>query len=202
MNKTERYLNSGFTLIEILITMAIFISVLLVVIRFTLDISEFSVFFGADLTAEQELQISLRPIIREVRSMGPSSVGSFPIMTASADSLTFYSDSDGDGLFERIRYYMEGNIFKKGILKPSGNPLSYNLADEKTFELVHNIINGSTVFSYYNKTYTGSESPLALPIDIPSIKMIKVELSTDWDPKALPGPITFSISAMIRNFRQ
>ncbi len=202
MNRNGRRLNTGFTLIETLITMAIFVSMLLIVTKFTLDISDFSVFFGEDLTAEQELQLSLRPVIREIRSMGPSNVGSYPIMTASADSFTFYSDGDGDGLFERIRYYMEGSIFKKGILKPSGNPLSYNPADEKTFELTHNVINGSAIFSYYNKTYTGFENPLPSPIDIPSIKMIKAELSVDQNPNALPGPISFAISAMIRNFRQ
>jgi len=202
MSKNMRHLNNGFTLAEILIAMAIFVSVALVITKFMLDLSNFSVFFGEDLMAEQELQISLRPMVREIRSMGPSNVGSYPIVAASLSSFTFYSDGDGDGLFERIRYYMEGNVFKKGILKPSGNPLSYNPSDEKTFELTHNIINGSAIFSYYDKTYTGSENPLSLPIDVPLIKMIKAELSVDQNPNTLPGPIIFSVSAMIRNFRQ
>ena len=178
------YKTRGFTLIEILIVLAIFTTLSLLIGRFALDISNFSVFFGEDLRAQQELQSSLRPMIRELRSMGPSNNGSYPIMTASATALTFYSDSDGDGLFERIRYYMEGNIFKKGILKPSGNPLTYNPAQEKTFEFAHNVTNGSAVFSYYDKNYTGSGNALSSPINIPAIKLVKVELVIDQNPQA------------------
>jgi len=194
--------HSGFTLIEILITMTIFISLFLVITRFSLDISSFSSFFEESLVAQQELQISLRSMVREIRSMGPSSNGSYPIMSASASSFTFYSDSDGDGLFERIRYYTEDNIFKKGVIKPTGSPLTYDPAQEKTFELVHNVTNGTAVFFYYDKDYVGSGSPLAFPVDVVAVKLIKTEVIVDQNPNALPGPISFVITAMIRNFKQ
>ena len=50
-----RHLNNGFTLAEILIAMAIFVSVALVITKFMLDLSNFSVFFGEDLMAEHPM---------------------------------------------------------------------------------------------------------------------------------------------------
>ena len=195
-------MKKGFTLIEIIIALAILSGTLLVIGLFTLDISNFSIFYGQNLSAQQELQLSLRFMIREVRSMGPSNNGSYPIVSATANSVTFYSDSDKDGLFERIRYYMEGSVFKKAIIKPTGNPLVYNPAQENTFELVNNVINGNSVFDYYDKNYTGAESPLSFPVNIPLVKSLRATLTVDQNPLALPVPISFSITAMIRNFRQ
>ena len=168
---------------------------------FTMDISSFSFFFGEHLIAQQELQQSLKVIVREIRSMGPSNNGSYPIMTATANSLTFYTDIEGDGLFERVRYYVEGNTFKKAIIKPTGNPLVYNSAEEKIFELVSNVTNGGSVFFYYDNAYTGVEPSLPLPINIPLIKTVKATLTVDQNPLQPPLPMSFSITAMIRNFR-
>ena len=195
-------MQKGFTLIEIIISMAIFTMVAMVISFFTLDISNFSFFFGETLVAQQELQQSLKVIVREIRSMGPSNNGSYPIIASSANSLTFYSDIDDDGLFERLRYYVEDNIFKKAVIKPTGNPLVYNPAEENIYELVNNVTNAGSVFEYYSRDYTGSEASLPAPIDIPSVKTIKVSLTVDQNPLQPPLPMSFSITAMIRNFRQ
>ncbi len=195
-------IKTGFTLIEIVIAVTIFTMVVLVISFFTLDISKFSFFFGENLIAQQEIQQSLRGMIPEIRSMGPSNLGGYPIMAATANSFTFYTDNDKDGLFERIRYYMDGNIFKKAVIKPTGNPLTYNPAEEKTFELVHYVTNANNIFSYFDNNYTGSESSLPFPINIPSVKTIKSELIADQNPQEPPLPLSFSITAMIRNFRQ
>lgn len=195
-------MKKGFTLIEIIITLAIFTGVVIIVSFFTLDISNFSFFFGENLIAQQELQQSLKGMIREIRSMGPSNLGSYPIMSVTADSFVFYSDTDDDGLFERIRYYAQGNTFMKAIIKPTGNPLVYDPAQEKTFELAHNITNGSNIFLYFDNNYSGTENPLPFPINIPLVKTVKASLTVDQNPLTPPLPLNFSITAMIRNFRQ
>ncbi len=195
-------MNKGFTLIEILISVALFTSVVLIISVFTMDISSFSFVFGENLIAQQELQQSLSGMVREIRSMGPSNNGSYPIMSAGSNLITFYTDTDDDGLFERVRYYVEGGIFKKAVLKPTGNPLVYDPAQEKISELVHNVTNGDNVFSYYAGTYTGTEPALPFPIDIPLVKTVKAELIVDQNPLVPPVPQSFSITAMIRNSQQ
>lgn len=192
----------GFTLIEVVIALAIFTTIALAISLFTLDISNFSVFFGENLSAQQELQLSLLSMAREIRAMGPSSTGSYQIASATANSVTFYSDSDDDGLFERLRYFMDGDIFKKGVIKPSGNPLVYDPAQENVYELVHYVTNGSTVFTYYDKNFTGTQPPLSFPVNAPLIKAVKASLVVDQNAGAPPLPLDFSITATARNFKQ
>lgn len=194
-------MSRGFTLIEIIIAASIFTMVVMVISFFVLDISNFSFFFGENLVAQQELQQSLKSIVSEIRSMGPSDNGGYPIMSAASNLLTFYSDLDGDGKFERVRYYIEGAIFKKSILESTGNPPVYDPSQEKTFELVHYVTNTNSIFSYYDDAYTGNGSSLPTPINIPSIKTIKVSLIVDQNPLQPPLPMNFSITATIRNFR-
>ena len=192
-------MSRGFTLIEIVIALAIFTGISLLASFFVLDISNFSLFFGENLSVQQELQLSLIPMASEIRAMGPSSTGSYPIASAAAGSFIFYSDSDNDGLFEKIRYFMDGNIFKKGVIKPTGNPLNYDPAQENVFELVHYVTNSGSVFSYYDKNFTGIQLPLTFPIDVSAIKTIKASLIVAQNPEILPGPLNFSVTASGRN---
>ena len=134
--------------------------------------------------------------------MGPSNNGSYPIMTATSDTFIFYSDIDEDGLFERVKYYIVGNVLKKSVIKPTGNPLIYNSANEKIYDLVHNVVaDASSSFNYYDKSYAGSGSSLTSPINIPLIRIVKAQLKVDDNPNKPPGSLYFSTTAMIRNFR-
>ena len=118
--------NKGFTLIEIIIAIAIFSGIILAVSMFGLDVYDFGIFLGENLNAQRELQTTLRVMASEMKAMNQSVVGSYAIESASQNAITFYSDIDGDGLTDKIRYFLENNILKKGVIKPSGSPLSYS----------------------------------------------------------------------------
>jgi len=198
--KINKY--SGFTLIEIVIVMAILASVFTAITYFGVDISGFGGYLSDSISVQKELELTLNPIVTEIRSMGPSSIGSYTIESATATSLIFFSDADQDGLFERIRYFLDGSTFKRSVVKPTGNPLVYNLANEKVTEMVHDIVSGSTIiFKYYGKNVASSGTPLSAPIDPLLVRSIKIELTSDRNPKALPGPISYSVFATIRNLR-
>lgn len=192
-------MNKGFTLVEIIIVLAVFSGIVLMVSFLTLDISSFSLFFGENLSVQQELQLSLVPMVSEVRSMGRSSTGSYPIASAAANSLIFYSDIDNDGLFEKMRYFMDGDIFKKGVIKPTGSPLTYDPTQESVYELVHYVTNFSSIFKYYDESFTGTQVPLSFPIDVSAIRTMKASLTVDRNPNVLPGPFDFSVTASPRN---
>lgn len=190
----------GFTLIEMIIILAILSGAVLVIGIFTLNVSSFQIFLGKSLAMDEEALQTFKIMIPEIRSIGPSNLGNYPIASVSSSSFSFYSDIDNDSIFEQVRYFLDAGILKKGVTKPSGNPLVYNLANEKINESVQNIIS-SNIFTYYNGDYSGSSSPMAYPINVSSVRLVKVTLTIDDDLKSLPSPLISSVLINIRNLR-
>lgn len=194
--------NTGFTLIEIVIALALFSGIVLATGFFLNYMSNVGIFFGEGLTAQQEVQEVFRAMITELRSMAPSNTGSYPIAEAATSSLLFYGDIDKDNLFERIRYFLDGTILKKGVIKPSGNPFTYNPANEEISFSVRNIIaTSSAIFSYYDKNYSGSEPAMTPPVNISDIRLIKVDIAINQGAQPRQIPMTFSIQVAPRNLK-
>lgn len=194
------YKRDGFTLIEVIVGIALLTTIGGLISLLFLRLSDYQLFFTKKFEAQQEIQQTIPFIVSEIRSMSPSSAGSYPIASASTSSIIFYSNVDGDNLIEQIRYFLDGDILKKGTVKPSGNPLSYNSANETTAEMIHNILATSTpIFSYYDENYTGSENPMNQPAIVSNIKIIAVQLMIQNN--ASQTPIIIKVQAMPRNLR-
>lgn len=199
-----KYLNiknrsAGFTLMEVVIAIGILSGIVLIVSMFGLDVYDFGIFLGENLSAQQELQIALRVMVSEMRSMTQSVNGSYAIESASQNAVVFYSDIDGDGLADRIRYFLDGDILKKGVIKPTGSPLGYSGSEKITEEVHYVYALAGNIFSYYNSSYTGVEAPLTFPIGIPTVRLIKVDVTVDQNPADTASRINFSSSVNIRN---
>lgn len=198
-------MRKGFTLIEVLIAMSILSGIVFIVSMFGLDIFNFQIFLGDVFTMQQEINLTLTAMGLEIRAMGPSGNGSYPIESASSESLTFYSDVDGDNVFERVRYFVSGSTLKRGIIEPTGNPAVYNLASEVSTDVVKNIIlppsASQPLFIYYDQNYTGSQAPLPLPIDVNKIRLIKATITADKTPQDQIGRTDYSSIMLIRNLR-
>lgn len=196
----KRKSNQGFTLIEVMVSFAVLATVASVVALFSQDIFKFGRFFSESLKTQQEIQQTFQSLVVEIRSMGPSSVGSYSIAEAATSTLVFYSDIDRDGLFERVKYFLDGGTLKKGVVKPTGNPLVYNLTGESVSEAIHGVVAASSgIFSYYDAGYTGSEPAMGFPVNISDIRLIKAEISAKGGAKS---PVEkFSILATPRNLR-
>lgn len=192
---------SGFTLIEVLI--GIFVLGLLAVSVgvFQKNIFFLEGFFRGNLIAQQEGRSAIKEMTKEIRSMSSSSTGTYPIDTASQNSFTFYSDIDDDGLKERIRYFLDGTTLKKGVLKPTGNPVIYDNNNEVIIDFVRDITNTDSIFSYYDSSYNGSTPPMVYPIDLVSIRLVKVKLIIDKNGSRAPSPITFTFQVTMRNLK-
>lgn len=201
-NNLQRKLNSGFSIMELVIVVGIMAGVILVISQFGKDIFDFKLLFGESFQIQQELQSTLKTLTTELRSMAPSNTGSYPIEMAATGTLIFYADLDKDGLFERIHYFASGNIFRKGIIKPSGNPLTYASGSEIIADKVNNLVSSSSIFSYFDANYKGNESPMTYPVNIQNVRLIKATLTAnrDMDIKS-PNSVTFSVQATIRNLR-
>ena len=174
-NKEKR---RGATLIEIIIAASFVALIVALLIYVGFSLTSFNINFMKSFEPQFELQYVVQNMIKEIRTMRQSSVGSYPISQAASSTFIFFSDIDADGVVERFKYFVSGNALKKGILVPTGNPLIYNEANEETFDILHNLkIGTSSVFNYYDANYSGSEAPLSFPINIPDVKLIKAQFT-------------------------
>lgn len=179
--------------------MTIFTGIVLTVGIFGLDVYDFGIFLGDNLNAQQELQATMRVMASEIRAMNQSVLGSYAIESASQNALTFYSDIDGDGLTDKVRYFLDGNTFKKGVIKPSGSPLAYS-GTEKITEEIHDVYGlAGNIFNYYNSSYLGAEAALPFPINISAVKLIRADITVDKSPANSVSRINLSTSVNIRN---
>ena len=193
-------MNKGFTLMEVVIAMGILSGIVLTITLLGVDVFDFGILIGDNLISQQELQLTIRKMVSEIRSMTQAVNGSYPLESASENSLVFYSDIDGDGLTERVRYFLDGNILKRGVIKPTGNPLTYPIGDEKLTEEAHDIYTpAGNIFNYYSSNYSGTQNPLTFPLDIPAIRLIKISITADANPMDVSSRINFSTSVNIRN---
>jgi len=195
-------LRTGFTIIEALISIAILTLIMLALgtmgarfLRLNTAIT------GATMNQESINQI-ITPLVVELRSMQLSNTGSFSIEAASTSSIIFYSDINKDGLVERIRYFLEGDIMKRGVVVPSGDPLVYNLSSETINNMLANMTPDPVgIFAYYGNAADIAGSALSFPLTTSSIKLIKIMLVVDQNPGQLPGPLRFITAVTPRTLR-
>ncbi len=158
----------GVTLIETVLLLGISaaISVSLAVLAY--NFFSYSRAAGERIQVESQIRGSLEKITEELRRAAPSDAGAYP--------LVFFSDTNNDGKKERVRYFLDGEILKRGIIQSAGQPPAYNLASER-ITLLANFIKNSSVFSYYDGTYSGSGPPLVFPVSASDVRLIKISLT-------------------------
>ncbi len=191
----------GFTLIEVLVGLFVLGLLAVSVGAFQKNIFFLEGFSRGSLIAQQEGRNAIKEMTKEIRSISSSSTGTYPIDTASQNSFTFYSDIDDDGLKERVRYFLDGTILKKGVLKPVGDPVVYDDNNEVVTDFVRDVINTNPIFSYYDSNYDGLTPPMTYPIDLASIRLVKIELTIDKNGSRAPSPMTFTFQVTMRNLK-
>ncbi|MEZ4156544.1 MAG: prepilin-type N-terminal cleavage/methylation domain-containing protein [Candidatus Paceibacterota bacterium] len=195
---------NGFTLLEILIATAISVGVAALVTVFIGSLARQGESFNRRILGQSQASQSLQVMIPEIRSAGQSNVGGYAIEQASSTSVTFYSDIDSDGVFERIRYFLDtDNAFKKGIIEPTGQPLVYATSSEVVRTVIDELSMGSEpVFRYYDITATSTNSTeLPSPIDVLEIKTIRIQLLFDEGDEFNPVIKGVENQATVRNLR-
>lgn len=196
--KNKKKLISGFTLIETLFGVAIFVLIALALTLFSRNVWVYNSFVSEGLISTDAARQILKTIVSEIRTASVASNGAYAIDQATVSSFIFYSDIDNDNLREKVRYFLVGTTLQKGVIKPTGN-LTYNPADEKISILASDTT--SLAFDYFNKNYDGTNSALTFPINIPDVRLIKITVTLDKDPNRAPLPTTFSTQVSIRNLK-
>lgn len=198
---TTRFSQQGFTLMEVLVTMALMTGIAFIITKFSGDLTDYSLRFNRGIFTQQEIQQTLQAVLPEIRSATQSNNGVYPIVAASTSSFTFYSDLDRNGTFEQVRYYLQGGIFKKGVIKPSGNPPTYPTSSEVIYDLVHGMTT-STIFYYYDNTATSTFSTaLPSPVDVLKVRTVEVRLIANQGTTSTQSLTGIDNRATIRNLR-
>lgn len=200
MNKNKNY---GFTLIEILVAMGIFVLIAMSVSWFMIHGFRYNAIIWEQLQRQNDGRRVVQGVVDSLRKAEESSVGSYPISVAEDYSLIFYANIDDDSMRERVHYWLDNTTVKRGILKPSGNPLAYS-GDEDVVEIAHYVVNieeGTPLFLYYDESYTGSQSALTQPVDVPDIRIVRVQLELEKDPTETPVPLHVESMVQVRNLK-
>ena len=188
----------GLTLMEIAVVLGIFGITVMAVGAFTSGIFRYNRVLTSQLDTEMQLRRLVTRFTREARTSSMSSLGAYPIDAASTTAIAFYSNIDADSLKERVRYFLDGTTFKRGILKPTGSPLTYNPANETVSSLVNDVRN-SDIFYYYDDSYNGSSPPLPFPVILTSVRLVRLKLSVDLNPNEPPAPMEIETNVHLRN---
>jgi len=196
--------NKGFTIIELIVVIAVASILMILVSNMLLSVlSGSNQQFLAMTNVDQAVNISTK-FINDLRNATNGVDGSFPLYLADANQIIFYSNVGATGnASNRIRYYLSGTTLYRGVVVPTGTPLTYNLASEVVKPVQIDVSNGANpIFTYFNGDYSGIESPLTQPVNINNVKYIKMTLiilkNTVKDSNS-----TFSVSAggVIRNLK-
>lgn len=195
----------GFTLLEILIAMFILSLIVMATGTFARNVIIYNTAGQNSLTAQLEGRRVLRTMVSELRTSVPSALGAYPIETAATNTIIFFTDLDEDGLPERIRYFLDSvtRAVKRGVVSPSGFPLVYNLGSESVTTLISSVVNSTStpMFDYYSAVYAGTTTAMALPINIASVRLVRMNVLIDKDQNRSPNTIYLISSVMFRNLK-
>lgn len=161
-------------MVELIFALAVVVFLGMAVGAFQRNIFSSSSYLQASFRAEDDARKILRNLVSEIRSMNYSGLGGYFIEQASSNSITFYSDIDGDGKTERLRYFRDGSVVKRGVIVPTGSPIDYSSAENVS--IVVRDISAGNIFSYYDTNYDGIGASLEEPINILSIRLVKINI--------------------------
>ncbi len=196
-------ISNGFTLVELLIALAIFSVVIVAVGALASNVFIFNSTTSGSYQATQNSQAILRTILKEIREASQGANGAYPLVTTGSTTLSFFSDIDNDGVTEQVTYSLIGTNFYRAVIKAVGAPPSYLVANQATTTLITNVVNGNALpsFQYFDTNYTGTSSPLVQPVVPSKVKLIQINQRIDIDPNRSPLPVIFTVQANIRNLK-
>ncbi len=187
----------GFTLIESLMTIVILIIVLAAVTGLVSGLYRSYYYTFKQAQAIEEARRGIETMTREIREAQPGDDGSYIIEAANDYEFIFYSDIDKDKAVERIRYFIEGNDFKKGIVEPSSNSVKYAISSEKISILSKYIRNEPPVFHYFD----GNMNELPAPARLKDTKLMKLYLVINFNPQKPADDFILESEVQLRSLK-
>ena len=193
----------GFTLVEAVITMGVFILVVSAAFTFLLQTYRAQSFSFDQTTATDEAKHGINIMVRELREANLGDDGAYAIASASAQSITFYSDTDTDASREKITYTVVGSDLTRTLIEVSGGQQpQYDQADAVS-EVLSHYVTGTNIFTYYNGDYPldMTNNPLGDPVDVNAVRLVHITLGVDQSATQAPQVLTIESDVQLRNFK-
>lgn len=171
-----RKLESGFTLIEVVMSVFVFSMIVVGLISLVSSIIVSSGKQGLLTTGQDQARKFANTFTNELRNAVYGSTGGYPIAQADNQTLVFYSNVDGGTDIEKVRYFVSSGTLRKGVTKYVGGV--YSAGNEVVTVLQNDLGNSATpLFYYYDGTYDGtSNNFLTQPVNINNIAYIRLNL--------------------------
>jgi prepilin-type N-terminal cleavage/methylation domain-containing protein len=188
----------GMSLVELLVAMAIALIVTAGMTtlfyvswtsqKYQIKLGQASVFASRGVTK----------VVKNIRQAQQGDDGSYLLKSGDDFDIVFYGNIDGDGIVERVHYYLDNGALYMGLTDPSVTPpYSYPASDETVSLISNNVVNTATdfVFEYYDNNAV----LLSTPVVPGSVRMVSVRLLVDVDPFSSPIPVTVTSRTSMRN---
>ena len=190
---------AGFTLVETIVFIAIFTLALLAVTSAITYFYQTNRYLLQQAVAVTNARAGVEHLVRDLREAAFSDDGTYVLVGAATSTVTFYSDVDRDNSVEKIRYFLDNSMFKRGIINATGSPPVYNSGDESISTIAQYVRNGTStsVFQFFD---TGG-TEIVNPTNVTSIMRVTATLIIDVDLSKSPSAVTLSSSATLRNVR-
>lgn len=187
----------GFTLIEALIAIFIFVLGVGAVLGLTVNLYQTHSFSLHLSSAISEARRGIEVMVKEIREAKTGDDGSYIIEKADDYQFIFFSDIDNDGAAERVRYFLDGTTFKKGVIKPTGWPIKYQSEDEEFKIITSYVRNQPPIFHYYD----GQGNELSAPARLKDTKLMKLYLVVNINPERPPFDFSLESYVQLRNLK-
>ena len=190
---------AGFSLIEIMVVMGIFSIFIIMSADFIIQGFRSSAFIYEQDLAVQNARKAQDIMVKEIRKANRAENGEYLLDTVLPQTFTFYSDVDSDGLTEKIRYFLDNNNLKKGLIHATGSPIGYP-AENEAVSILSNYVNNQAkpIFLYYDK----NNLPIANPTsDKQSIRLIEILAEINVTPATAPKNFNVEVNVQIRNLK-
>jgi hypothetical protein len=189
---------TGFTLIEALTYIFIFSLLSLVISGLIVTIYKTKSYTFQQAEAIAQARKGIDVMCKEIREAKSGEDGSYLIEEAEDYQFVFYSDIDKDGKTERVRYFLDGSDFKKGVTKATGWPPQYLPENEEIYVLTSYVRNRPPIFKYYDADLNELPSPARLK----DTKLMKLTLVVNVNPNRSPQDFVLETVVQLRNINE
>jgi|WetSurMetagenome_2_1015567.scaffolds.fasta_scaffold34432_2 prepilin-type N-terminal cleavage/methylation domain-containing protein len=207
--RSPRKEQAGFTIVELLVVMIVTSIVSVGILMVFTSLSGVFYSQGTRIQNQDDARMALNQIVRFLR-MATSSADNMTshsdaIASASTQNIEFFCDVDGDGLSEKVRYYLDGTTLRMQTAEPvwvTGTNPHYEYPAYNTNGIVvqEAIRNGATpVFTYnhYNPSILEPFTPVNAT-DREAIATIKVSLVVNEKPELAKSAVRLETDVQIR----